>query len=221
MNYSKGRLAARIVLAISAAALPLAGTAVPSLASASPPFTTSPSTFVPCVSIIKDGSFYYWIGQDLTSGRVAAACYQSTDLVHWTDDGDVVSVGLPPNPGDPPAPAGGLQQPGGGTYLIGTTKVMYDSVTKQYVLWVGVSIKPDPRIENFDALNPDKQEGCGFPAGRGREPSRPTSVQSQRIADRLQLAADGSLAAVRPADWRFRNLPGHHRCHDVLVSDRC
>jgi hypothetical protein len=59
-------------------------------------------------------STYYWVGQELANtGKCQdAACYQSTDLVHWTPvPGFSLSVSSLPLP----------SQPAGAWWLIGTT----------------------------------------------------------------------------------------------------
>lgn len=143
MKYPKSRLAAAIMLTLSATALSLAGTALPQASAAD-----ITSRFTPGLpwfdagghliqghngSIIKDQSNYYWIGQNATDGRSKAACYESPDLEHWTQKSpDVVDVA---DLAQTWSPSPSIY------YLIGNTQVMYDSATDRYVLWVSVSIK--------------------------------------------------------------------------------
>lgn len=162
MRHRKGRFTAVILLALATITLSFTANA-PSRASTPAPATTPPQEFTPGVpwadtggnliqghngSVIKVGSTYYWIGQDLASRpRTDAACYTSTDLVHWT---------RALNPVDPTKPilsVAGLGAPAGwsGTapqYLIGPAKVIEASPT-EFVMWVGVKVAAEPRPYNY------------------------------------------------------------------------
>lgn len=153
-----------MLLAFSAVALSLAGAAAPALASAPPPPSIMPG--IPwfddtghliqghngsvIAQTVQNVTTYYWIGQDLTGGRFGAACYQSTDLMHWTRDEpstlspDVLTVAAPP--AGMPADFGLQQISDTRYYLIGNPQVMQDPATGHFFLWVSVSIKdPAPR----------------------------------------------------------------------------
>jgi Ricin-type beta-trefoil lectin domain-like len=150
-----------MLLALSAVIVSLPGSAQARASAATAPVTTSPYAITPGVpwadsqgkliqghngSVVKVGSTYYWIGDDLANGqRDGAACYSSTDLVHWARvdgqanaQGDILSVaGLNPPAGWPasvPAPQ----------YLMGSTKVIkVSSNPPKFVMWAAVSIHSD------------------------------------------------------------------------------
>lgn len=155
MRHRKGRPAAVTLLVLATVTLSFAAI-TPSGASATAT-TTSPYSFAPGVpwadtngdliqghngSILKPygSSTYYWVGQELanTGKRQDAACYQSTDLVHWTPvPGFSLSTAGLPLP-SPPA------QPPGAWWLIGTTKIIEASQTassSQFVIWAKMKVK--------------------------------------------------------------------------------
>lgn len=92
--------------------------------------------------MIKVGSTYYWFGEDKTNGYAFQNinCYASTDLIHWTFKGHVLSR----------QPAGDL----GPGSVVERPKVIYNSRTKMYVMYmhldssnygkaqVGVAVSP-------------------------------------------------------------------------------
>jgi hypothetical protein len=192
MRRRSSRLTAVIFAALVVVAVSLSGQA-PSRASSVPPSTTSPYTITPGVpwadtsgnviqghngSIIQgqgpDASTYYWIGDDIRGGsRLNAACYSSTDLVHWTFQGDVLpgngvkDLSVDPNWKSPPVPSPDVPA----VYLLGPVKVIYvpahGTTAAKYVLWAGVSIKrftdgnknPDPRPAPYFLLDDAYNDG--------------------------------------------------------------
>lgn len=74
--------------------------------------------------MIKVGSTYYWFGEDKTDGYAFQNinCYASTDLIHWTFKGHVLSR----------QPAGDL----GPGSVVERPKVIYNSRTKMYVMYM-------------------------------------------------------------------------------------
>jgi len=151
MRRPKGRAAA-ILFALCAMGLAGAGS-VSSLAATSALTTTSPYAFTPGLpwadtsgnliqghngSILKlsGSSLYYWVGQNLASNgpRQDAACYQSTDLVHWAPvAGFTLSVAKNPS----------LSLPTGESapsfWLLGATKLIEASSTN-FVIWASMKI---------------------------------------------------------------------------------
>ena len=113
--------------------------------SASTPVLAAPATIVPAGTwndnrgtliqahgggMIQVGSTYYWFGEDKTGEASGSAfflnvpCYSSTDLVHWTFVNNVLT-----------------KQPGGDlgpNRIIERPKVIYNSTTKQYVMYMHV-----------------------------------------------------------------------------------
>ncbi|GAA3453439.1 ricin-type beta-trefoil lectin domain protein [Dactylosporangium matsuzakiense] len=78
------------------------------------------------VGIFTVGSTYYMVGEDKVAGSTftAVACYSSTDLVHWTRQANALS-----------RQAGGDLGPG---RIVERPKVLYNSTTHKYVLWVHI-----------------------------------------------------------------------------------
>src|SRR5205085_6377918 len=78
------------------------------------------------VGIFLVGSTYYMVGEDKTAGSTftAVACYSSTDLVHWTRQADALS-----RQGSGDLAAG---------RIVERPKVLYNSTTHKYVLWVHI-----------------------------------------------------------------------------------
>src|SRR5512142_2804288 len=72
------------------------------------------------------GSTYYLVGEDKTAGSTftAVACYSSTDLVHWTRQQNALSR---QSSGDLAAGR-----------IVERPKVIYNSTTGKYVLWVHI-----------------------------------------------------------------------------------
>jgi hypothetical protein len=78
------------------------------------------------VGIFTVGSTYYMVGEDKVAGSTftAVACYSSTDLVHWTRQANALS-----------RQSSGDLGPG---RIVERPKVIYNSTTGKYVLWVHI-----------------------------------------------------------------------------------
>jgi hypothetical protein len=78
------------------------------------------------VGIFTVGSTYYMVGEDKVAGSTftAVACYSSTDLVHWTRQANALS-----------RQSSGDLGPG---RIVERPKVLYNSTTHKYVLWVHI-----------------------------------------------------------------------------------
>ena len=72
------------------------------------------------------GSTYYMVGEDKSAGSTftAVACYSSADLVHWTRQADALSRQA----------SGDLA----GGRIVERPKVLYNSTTKKYVMWMHI-----------------------------------------------------------------------------------
>ena len=78
------------------------------------------------VGIFTVGSTYYMVGEDKVAGSTftAVACYSSTDLAHWTRQANALSR----------QSSGDL----GPNRIVERPKVIYNSTTRKYVLWVHI-----------------------------------------------------------------------------------
>ena len=78
------------------------------------------------VGIFSVGSTYYMVGEDKVAGSTftAVACYSSTDLVHWTRQANALS-----------RQSSGDLGPG---RIVERPKVIFNSTTGKYVLWVHI-----------------------------------------------------------------------------------
>ena len=78
------------------------------------------------VGIFTVGSTYYMVGEDKITGSTftAVACYSSTDLAHWTRQANALS-----------RQSSGDLGPG---RIVERPKVLYNSTTRKYVLWVHI-----------------------------------------------------------------------------------
>ena len=76
--------------------------------------------------ILKVGSTYYWIGEVDSSGGgfQGINCYSSTDLTTWAFVADVL----------PPQSSGDLVS----SNLVERPKVLYNSSTGKYVMWMHI-----------------------------------------------------------------------------------
>jgi ricin-type beta-trefoil lectin protein/glycosyl hydrolase family 43 len=123
---------------VALAALLLVAWAV---AGAAPPALAATSTVVPGtmwtdtagnrlqahgVGIFTVGSTYFMVGEDKVAGSTftAVACYSSTDLVHWTRQVNALS-----------RQSSGDLGPG---RIVERPKVIYNSVTRKYVMWMHI-----------------------------------------------------------------------------------
>jgi beta-xylosidase len=72
------------------------------------------------------GSTYYMVGEDKSAGKTftAVACYSSTDLVHWARQANALSRQA----------TGDLA----GGRIVERPKVLYNSVTGKYVMWMHI-----------------------------------------------------------------------------------
>ena len=78
------------------------------------------------VGIFMVGSTYYMVGEDKVAGSTftAVACYSSTDLAHWTRQANALSR----------QSSGDL----GPNRIVERPKVIYNSTTRKYVMWVHI-----------------------------------------------------------------------------------
>ena len=143
MPDRKARILTAVGLAISALTL-FSGGNVASGASAVPPVSVSPYAFTPGIpwadtsgnliqahngSIILVGRTYYWMGEDIarqSTRRHSVACYSSTDLVHWTRMGDILTDATQSKVTKWPL-----------RYLIGPVKVLRNH-NGLFVLWASI-----------------------------------------------------------------------------------
>ncbi len=97
--------------------------------------------------VIKQGSVYYWFGEDRSPGlerdRRYVSCYSSTDLANWTFRNQVVKLADPENFG----PKWVLERP----------KVFYNASTKTYVMYM--HIDADYRLARVGVATCDAVDG--------------------------------------------------------------
>src|SRR3954465_6642459 len=82
------------------------------------------------VGIFSVGSTYYMVGEDKVAGSIftAVACYSSSDLVHWTRQVNALS-----------RQSSGDLGPG---RIVERPKVIYNSATGKYVMWMHTDNPP-------------------------------------------------------------------------------
>ena len=70
--------------------------------------------------LLKVGNYYYWIGENRKQG-VFVSCYRSKDLMNWEFRGDLLT-----RQSHPELDSANIERP----------KVIYNSKTKQFVMWM-------------------------------------------------------------------------------------
>ncbi|WP_182876720.1 lectin [Microbispora sp. H10670] len=114
--------------------------------------------------VFKVGSTYYMVGEDKTAGATftAVACYSSTDLATWTRQGNALSR---QSSGDLAAGR-----------IVERPKVIYNSSTGQYVMWVHIDNSSYGDARAGVATSPTP---CGPYTYRGS--SRPLGFESRDL----------------------------------------
>lgn len=114
--------------------------------------------------VFKVGSTYYMVGEDKSAGATftAVACYSSTDLATWTRVGNALSR---QSSGDLAAGR-----------IVERPKVLYNSATGQYVMWVHIDNSSYSDARAGVATSPTP---CGPYTYRGS--SRPLGYESRDL----------------------------------------
>jgi hypothetical protein len=145
--------------------------------------------------LIKDGSTYYWLGEDKTDGSPFqnVKCYSSTDLKNWTFVGNVLTR----------QSSGDL----GPNRVVERPHVIYNSSTKQYVMYMHID---DSNYSERKAGVATSSSVCGAYSYRGS--FKPLGHDS--LDDNLFL--DGTTAYFMSEDRSNTQLQIYRLSSDFL-----